>query len=77
MKPTDSDEEMKQGRIALWLNPEDIEFLSNEWRKIPTEAPASVLETWQRIAFRASTALHKNGLNVEPKFPLPHEIYKI
>ncbi len=77
MKPTDSDEEMNQGRIALWLNPEDIEFLSNEWRKIPTEAPASVLETWQRIAFRASTALHKNGLIVEPKFPLPHEIYKI
>ena len=77
MKPTDSDEEKSKGRIALWLSPEDIEFLSNEWRKIPAEAPASVIETWQRIAFRASAALHKSGVIVEPKYPLTHETYKI
>ncbi len=73
MKPTDSNEEIAKGRIALWLSPEDIEFLSNEWRKIPLDAPLLVTETWARIGFRASTALHKAGIEISPKFQAEHE----
>jgi len=77
LKTKESDEEQEKGRLAFWLDPTDIEFLANEWRKIPDDAPDQVKEAWGRIAFRASSALHKAGIKVEPKFPEDHEKYKI
>ncbi len=77
MKPTNPDEEKNKGRIALWLAPEYVEFLVNEWRKIPDNAPEHIKETWARIAFRASTSLHKAGVTLEPQFPQENEKYII
>lgn len=77
MKNTNQDEEIEQGRMAFWLDPQDIEFLANEWRKITEDAPDQVKETWGRIAFRASSALHKAGIKVEPVFPEEHEKYNM
>ncbi len=75
MKPANSDEELNKGRVALWLDPEDVAFLADEWRKIPDNAPDQTRETWSRIAFRASSLLHKSGLKYEPKFPNDDEKY--
>lgn len=77
MKPTNSDEEINHGRIAFWLDPKDIEFLANEWRKIPENVPEHIRQTWERIAFRASSALHKADIKVDLSFPEEHEKYKI
>lgn len=76
MKPTNLEKEKKQGRVSLLLDPEDIKFLANEWRKIPEDVPKNVSETWTRIAFRASSALHKSGINYEPEFPEESMKYK-
>ena len=72
-----SDDEQAKGHLAFWLDPEDIEFIVNEWRKIPDDAPTEIRETWARIAFRASSALHKAGIGTTPKFPNEDEKYKI
>lgn len=77
MKPTNADQEKEQGRMAFWLEPKDIEFLANEWRKIPENVPEHVKQTWERIAFRASSALHKADIKVNPKYPEEYEKYKI
>lgn len=58
-----------QNKIALWLSPEELHFLTNEWRKIPDNAEPAVKETWSRLAFIASAALHKAGIKSEPVFP--------
>ncbi|WP_147336789.1 hypothetical protein [Pseudomonas abyssi] len=76
MEFTDPEEEKSRGRIALWLDPSDIAFLANEWRKIPDNAPESVKEAWARVAFRASTALHKAGVSYSPEFPSDDEKYR-
>jgi hypothetical protein len=68
MEFTDPEEEKARGRIALWLDPNDIAFLANEWRKIPENAPESVKEAWARVAYRASTALHKAGVTYSQSF---------
>ena len=70
-------EEIEKGRIPLWLAPNDILFLLNEWRKIPENAENSVMETWNRVAFRASTALHKNGITNEATLLLDTEKYTL
>lgn len=67
--------EREKGRIPLWLDPEDIIFLLNEWRKIPKEADINILKAWANIAFRASTSLHKNGVENEPKNILDSDKY--
>ncbi|MCM0147187.1 hypothetical protein KCN56_01215 [Photobacterium galatheae] len=72
-----SDKEIALGRMAFWLDPKDIEFLANEWRKIPDEAPEQVRETWARIAFRAHSALYHAGIKIDPQFPEAHEQYQI
>lgn len=61
--------ELEKGRIAVWLDPNDIKFISNEWRKIPENISDSDKETWSRIAFRFMTALNKSGIQYEPEFP--------
>ena len=77
MNTTNEQVEKEKGRLALWLAPEDLEFLKNEWRKIPDNAPDQVKEKWSHIAFRATSALHKAGVKVDEKFPEEHEKYRI
>ncbi len=55
--------EKENGRIALWLEPEDIRFIISEWRKVPDEKPEKDKEAWGKLSFRCNTALHKAGLN--------------
>lgn len=73
---TDSDYEKERGRLALWLSPEDIAFLANEWRKIPESVTPEVSEAWSRVAFRAMSALRKSGISYEPEFPNEDQKYR-
>jgi len=59
-KPTDSATEQDKGRIALWLDPQDLRWLSQHCG-CPSDAPPEVTERCARIRFRASAALHKAG----------------
>jgi hypothetical protein len=61
--------ELEKGRIAVWLDPNDIKFIANEWRKIPENISDSDKETWNRIAFRFMTSLNKAGIEYKPEFP--------
>jgi hypothetical protein len=58
--PTDPDEEMSKGRIALWLDPGDIEYLAKHFR-CWGGADEEERERCSRICFRANAALHKAG----------------
>ena len=69
------DKELEKGRIAVWLDPEDIKFIADEWRKIPANISDSDRETWGRIAFRFMAALHKSEIEYEPTFPEEGEKY--
>ncbi len=55
--------EKENGRLALWLEPEDIRFIISEWRKVPDEASEQVKEAWGKLSFRCNTTLHKAGLS--------------
>jgi hypothetical protein len=77
MQLTNAEEELSKGRIALWLSPEQLTFLANEWRKIPTNAPENVQENWHAIAFRSMTAMHKANIDYTPIFPATNEIYQL
>ena len=59
--PTDPKDETAKGRVALWLDPEDLEWLSKTCRCEDDTATAEI-ERCARIRFRASAALHKAGL---------------
>ena len=61
--------ELEKGRIAVWLDPNDIKFIANEWRRIPENISDSDKETWNRIAFRFMTSLNKAGIEYKPEFP--------
>jgi hypothetical protein len=60
-KPTDQLDEAARGRIALWLDPADLEWLSVTCRCRETADEAEI-ERCARIRFRARAALHKAGL---------------
>ncbi|MCH1918733.1 hypothetical protein L9G15_04730 [Shewanella sp. A3A] len=77
MNPTNPEDELAQGRMALWLTPEDIAFLSNEWRKIPDNVSDQTKDRWARIAFRAASALHKAGIKLAAEFPEQDEKYRL
>jgi len=77
LETTDTKYEEDEGRIALWLHPDDIAFIANEWRKIPGNVSQNDKDIWARLAFLASTALHKSGVKYEPVFPNENEIYKL
>ena len=64
VRPTDPAEEEEKGRIALWLDPQDIEFLA---KHCSCSAAADEVERRRcaRIRFRAMAALHKAGLMSE------------
>ena len=59
--PTDQKAEHNLGRIALWLEPSDLEWLSQACN-CTDETPEAERERCARIRFRASAALHKAGL---------------
>lgn len=58
---TDPADEAAKGRVALWLDPEDLEWLSRTCRCAP-DASEAEQDRCGRIRFRASAALHKAGL---------------
>ncbi|QDU18079.1 hypothetical protein CA11_59300 [Gimesia maris] len=74
---TNANQEQQKGRLALWLEPDQIRFLANEWRKIPKEAPEVVQKQWGEVAFRSMAALHKAGLHYDPEFPQSGEAYQV
>ncbi len=73
--PTSPEQEQLKGRMALWLSPEQIAFLANEWRKIPENASVNVKENWSNIAFRCMSALYKANIEYTPEFPQEVEKY--
>ncbi len=64
---TDSEYEPSEGRIALWLDPEDIAFLADQWRLLPQDIERENADRWNRIAFRAMSCLHHHNVKYEPK----------
>jgi len=56
--PTDPSREADMGRIALWLDPDDLRWLAARCR-CDDEATDMERERCARIRFRAHTALHK------------------
>lgn len=61
--------EIDKGRVALWLNPEDLEFLACEYSRLPDDAPDEIVRIWMRIAARAHAALQKSGHQALPFRP--------
>jgi hypothetical protein len=61
VKPTHPDAERLQGRVALWLDPDDLAWLSRRC-DCPVDASEEQRERCARIRFRASAALNKAGL---------------
>jgi len=59
--PSDEATERQKGRIALWLDPSDIEWLSTRC-DCPQDASKEQTERCARVRFRARAALHKAGL---------------
>ncbi len=59
--PTDANREQAKGRIALWLDPEDLRWLSQHCC-CPGDAPNEITSRCARLRFRARAALHKAGL---------------
>ena len=58
---TDTYDERAKGRVALWLEPTDLEYLSKHCC-CPEGADAAQTERCGRIRFRANAALQKAGL---------------
>ena len=61
VEPTDPGREASLGRIALWLDPEDAQWLSKHCC-CPPDADEEQMKRCGRIRFRAAAALHKAGL---------------
>ncbi|MEQ8791312.1 MAG: hypothetical protein RIC55_33935 [Pirellulaceae bacterium] len=66
---TNSQYEEEKGRVAFWLEPSHLEFIVNEWRKMPTDAPDVDRKQWADIAFRGMAALNKSGIEYKAQFP--------
>jgi hypothetical protein len=60
-EPTDPAREEELGRVALWLEPEDLRWLASRC-DCPPDASEEQQEQCARVRFRASAALHKAGL---------------
>jgi hypothetical protein len=58
--PTDATYEMEQGRVALWLDPDDLRWLAARcW--CDDDTGKEERDRCARVRFRASAALHKAG----------------
>jgi hypothetical protein len=62
--PTDPEREAAQGRVALWLDPDDLRWLARHCC-CPVDPTPEQRERCARLRFRASAALHKAGLSEE------------
>jgi hypothetical protein len=60
-EPTDVANELEKGRVALWLDPADVEWLSTRC-DCPPNASQEQTDRCARVRFRARAALHKAGL---------------
>ncbi|MGW1893474.1 hypothetical protein ACWCP6_24975 [Streptomyces sp. NPDC002004] len=58
-RPTDPQSEAAQGRVALWLDPEDLRRLADHCC-CTDDASEADKERCGRLRFRAATALHKH-----------------
>lgn len=58
--PTDPAAETAKGRISLWLDPADLEWLAKNC-ECSDDSKAEDVERCARIRFRANAALHKAG----------------
>ncbi len=61
--------EIAKGRIALWLDLEDLRFLACEYSRLPDDAPEEIIRLWMRVAARAHAALQKSGHGPTPFGP--------
>lgn len=61
IKPTDHSSEFEQGRLALWLDVEDLRWLAANC-SCTDSTPDDARERCGRIRFRANAALYKAGL---------------
>ena len=59
-KPTDPAAEIAAGRVALWLDQEDLEWLASHC-SCDDSTPEAERDRCARIRFRANAALHKAG----------------
>jgi hypothetical protein len=62
--PTDPEREAALGRIALWLDPDDLRWLARHCC-CPPDVPEEQRQRCARLRFRAGAALHKAGLSQE------------
>ncbi|WP_405890506.1 hypothetical protein OG427_22570 [Streptomyces sp. NBC_00133] len=60
IEPTDPKSELEKGRVPLWLDPEDLRWLSRLCC-CPPDASEEERERCGRVRFRASAALHKHS----------------
>jgi hypothetical protein len=65
VQPTDPSREGELGRVALWLDVEDLRWLAANC-SCTDAASDEIRERCGRIRFRANTALHKAGLKALP-----------
>ena len=62
--PTDPQREASLGRVALWLDPDDLRWLARHCC-CPDDVTEEQRQRCARLRFRASAALHKTGLAQE------------
>ncbi|OEJ96278.1 hypothetical protein [Streptomyces thermolilacinus] len=60
IEPTDPKAEREKGRVPLWLDPDDLHWLSRHCC-CPQDASEEERDRFGRIRFRAGAALHKHG----------------
>ncbi|WP_043261108.1 hypothetical protein [Streptomyces sp. e14] len=60
MSETDPSAEAAKGRVPLWLDPEDLRWLSRHCC-CPVDASEEEKDRCGRVRFRAGAALHKDG----------------
>ena len=63
--PTDPVAEQAHGRIAFWLDPDDLRWLA-QYCACPADASQEQHDRCARIRFRANATLHKAGLAHNP-----------
>lgn len=62
IEPTNPEREKEMGRVALWLEAEDLRWLSRHCC-CPSDATEEQRQRCARLRFRASAAMHKAGLS--------------
>lgn len=62
VRPTEPEREAEKGRVALWLDPEDLRWLARHCC-CAADASEEQRQRCLRLRFRASAALHKAGFS--------------